>query len=216
MSDDMRGLFFIVKGQYREGATPSFVNKANNETNYLGGYDPCDEDTEEWYMLLDCKTFHCVSCGSKFDKVLKGVYNTIIKYKGVAKKYFKHVSSITSDDYYETHYLGHTPLTPEKRAKKAEGRCPRVSPQMRCLYERIYNEYGDFFSAEIEKMEDLAYSELVEERPYKKSKKLVSKTKPQKGGVVMTKTPEEVKTTPTTLKKVKPRLNKGFKKLVMD
>lgn len=210
----MRGLFFIVKGHYRKGATPSYMNKATNETGYIGGFDPFSEDTDEWYMLMDCKTFHCLCCGSKLDNVLKGVRTNIVRHKGVAKKYFKHVSTITSDDYYETHYLGHAPLTPEQRAKKAEGRCPRVSPPMRCLYERVYEEYGDFFSDEIKKMEDLAYSELAEERPHKKSKKLVSKTKPKNMKVEMTSPKQEViKTTPSKL--VKPKVKTGFKKLSM-
>lgn len=213
MSDDMRGLFFIVKGQYRK-AEPSFINKVTNEKSYIGGYDPYDENTEEWYQLMDCKTFHCLACGSDFNRVLQGVHTAIIKHKGVAKKYFKHVSSITSDDYYETHYLGHAPLTPEQRAKKAEGRCPRVSPVMMELQKHIYEEYGEFFREEIEKMEDLAYSEMEEEKPHKKSKKLVSKTKPKNMKVEMTPPKQEViKTTPSKL--VKPKVKTGFKKLSM-
>lgn len=212
----MRGLFFIVKGQYRKGVAPSYINKATNETGWIGGYDPYSEDTENWYQLMDSKTFHCLACGSDFNRVVKGVYTAIIKHKGQAKRYFKHVSSITSDDYYEVHYLGHKPLTPEQRAKKAEGRCPRVSPAMRELYQHIYDEYGEFFSDEIEKMEDLAYSELSEERPINKSRKLVSKNKP-KGGLVKTETPKvEVIETPATPKKVKPKVKMGIKKLSME
>ena len=216
MSDDMRGIFFIVKGQYRKGVAPSYVNKETNETGYLGGYNPYSEDTEEWYMLLDTKTFHCICCGSDLNKVLKGVHTTILKHKGVAKKYFKHVCGITSDDYYETHYLGRTPLTPEERSAKSEGRCPRVSPVMRCLYKNIYEVYGDCYRDAIEDMEDLAYSELKEERPINKTKKLMAKTK-SKSGLVKTTTPKkEVIETPTTLKKVKPKVKLGIKKLSME
>lgn len=215
MSDDMRGLFFIVKGQYRK-TEPSFINRVTNDKTYIGGYDPYDDDTEEWYQLMDCKTFHCLACGSDFNRVLKGVHTAIIKHKGQAKRYFKQVCSITSDDYYEVHYLGHAPLTPEKRAKKAEGRCPRVSPPMMELYKHIYDEYGEFFREEIEKMEDLAYSELVEERPINKTRKLVSKNKP-KGGLVKTETPKvEVIETPTTPKKVRSKVKMGIKKLSME
>lgn len=214
-SDNMRGLFFIVKGQYRKGVAPSYVNKATNETGWIGGYDPYSDTTEEWYMLMDCKTFHCLACGSDFNRVLKGVYTAIVKHKGVAKKYFKHVCGITSEDYYETHYLGRRPLTHEERVKKAEGKCPRVSPAMRELYQNIYDEYGDFFRDEIERMEDLAYSELEEEKPHKKAKKLVSKTKPKGAKVEMTTPKQEViKTTPSKL--VKPKVKTGFKKLSMQ
>ena len=177
MSEDMRGLFFVVKGQYKKGVEPSFVNKVTGDVSHIGGYDPFRENTSEWYMVLDNKTFNCVACGGKLDKVLKAVYTTIKKYKGVAKKYFKHVCEVTSDDYYEVHYLGKAPLTHDQRVAKAEGRCPRVSPAMRCLYERIFSEYGDYYEDEVREMEDLAYSELVEEKPINKSRKLVSKHK---------------------------------------
>lgn len=220
--DTMKGLFFIVKGQYKKGVKPSFHNKVTNETSYIGGYDPSDDTTSEWYMLMDSKTFHCIACGSDFNKVLKGVYNVITKHKGSAKRYFKHVSSITSDDYYETHYLGKRPLTHDQRVKKAEGRCPRVSPTMMELYKHIYEEFGDYFSEEIEEMEDIAYDELKEEKLHNKSKRLMSKVKPKS---VKTKTPVETpkkkevvkEETPVTLKKVKPvanpRAKLGVKKL---
>lgn len=214
MSDEMRGLFFIAKGHYLKGVAPAFVNKETNETQHIGGFDPYNEKTEEWYMLMDCKTFHCIACGSDLERVLKGVYTSIKKHKGVAKRYFKHVSNTTSDDYYETHYLGKRPLTREELAKKAKGRCPRVSPVMRCLYERIYEEYGDFFSDEIREMEDLAYSELREDKPIHKTKKLVAKTKKNVGGVEITPKKEEVIDTPTP-KKLKSKVKLGVKKLSM-
>ena len=160
MSDSMRGLFFIVKGQYRKSVRPSVVNSVSKDVMWLGGYDPYSSDTEEWYMLMDNKTFTCVSCGSDLDKVLLGLQNTIVRFNGDAKKYFKHLSRTTSDDYYETHYLGHRPLTHEERVKKAEGRCPRVSPVMRCLYEGVYAEYGDFFSDKVSEVEERAYEDI--------------------------------------------------------
>lgn len=208
----MRGLFFIVKGQYRKDVAPSYINKVTNNVGYIGGYDPYSDNTEKWYMLIDCKTFHCISCGSDFNKVLKGVYNTIVKHKGVAKRYFKHISDTTSDDYYETHYLGHRPLTPEQRAKKAEGRCPRVSPTMRSLYEAVYKEYGDYYSEEVQEMEDLAYNDLVEERPYNKSRKLVSKTRKNTNSVMVTPKEDKVIETPTPIK-VRTKVKMGIKKI---
>lgn len=206
----MRGLFFIVKGQHKKGAEPSFVNKATGDVSYVGGYNPYDTNTEEWYMLLDSKTFYCIACGSNFKKVLRGVYNTIKRHKGVAKNYFRHVSKVTSDDYYEVNYLGHRPLTLKETEKKADGRCPKVSAPMRCLYERVYKEYGDFYSEEIEEMEDLAYSELVDEKPFNKSRKLVSKTKK-----LVKSAPKEEKVIDTTTPKrlVKQKVKIGIKKL---
>lgn len=218
MSDDMRGLFFIVKGQYKKGVAPSFVNSVTGDVQHIGGYNPYDDTTSEWFMLMDSKTFHCIACGSDLDKVLRSVYTAIVKHKGDAKRYFKYVSSITSDDYYETHYLGKSPLTHDQRVKKAEGRCPRVSPTMRCLYEHIYAEYGDFFSEEIEKMEDLAYKELSGRKPINKTKKIMAKTK-KVTTKVETKTPTPKVETPevmTPKKLVKPKVRVGVKKLNME
>lgn len=160
---DMKNLFFIVKGKYKKGVIPSFYNYASGDTNYIGGYNPDDPDTEEWYMLMDNKTFFCLACGNDLDKILKVIYNTIKRYNGIARKYFKHLSDITSDDYYEVHYLDHKPLDPEDRAKKAEGKIPRVNMSMRCLYNAIYKQYGNYYSEEIEEMEELAYSEILTE-----------------------------------------------------
>ena len=204
MDDNMRGLFFIVKGQYKKSARPSVVNSVSKDTMWLGGYDPYNADTEEWYMLMDNKTFHCVMCGSDLKKVLQGVYDLIIRYDGVAKKYFKHVSSTTSDDYYETHYLGHQPLTHDQRVKKAEGRCPRVSPVMRCLYESVFKEYGDFYIEEVEEMENKAYNDLKTKETPKKTKKLIGNRKVSNGhkGVTKTETNTKVEGV-TTLKTFK-------------
>ena len=211
MSQDMRSLFFVVKGQYRKGVEPGFVNKASGDVNHIGGYDPFNDTTTEWYMVLDNKTFNCVACGSELDKVLKAVYTNIKKYKGEARKYIKHVCEVTSDDYYEVHYLGKTPLTHEQRVAKAEGRCPRVSPAMKCIYERVFSEYGDYFEEEVQEMEDLAYSELKEElannNVVKRSKKLIPRSKK----VIETPKKEEVITTPR--KVVKPKVKFGVKRV---
>lgn len=186
MIDSMRGLFIIIKGQYTKNLSPEYTNRVTSEVGHVGGFDPDRPTTSEWYMVMDRKCFHCVGCGSDYEKVLRGVKTQILKYKGSAKRYFKHISQVTSDDYYETHYLGHTPLTPEKRAKKAEGRCPRTSPIMRCLYEEIDKFYGDYYRSDIEKMEDEAYSELVDEKPVNRSRKIVQKAKKNLGLVPTT------------------------------
>lgn len=216
----MRGLFFIMKGKYSSKAKPSFTNDVTGNTTYIGGYNPESEDTEEWYMLMDKETFHCVACGGSLKKVLDSVKSVIVRYKGEAKLYFRHVSKVTSDDYYETHYLGHKELTPEQRAKKAQGRCPRVSPPMRFLYSRVLDEYGDFFSEDIEEMEDLAYETLKDNTPVRKSKKLMAKTKVKNNTTEMIKKPtlkkKEEKVLEKPKKLIKPKKKFGFKKLSME
>ena len=213
-SDSMRGLFFIAKGQYSNKSEPHFLNNATGEVSYIGGYNPDNENTVNWYMLMDKITFHCVSCGNDFNKVLEALNGVIIRHKGSAKRYFKHISSITSDDYYETHYLGHKPLTHEQRVKKAEGRCPRVSPMMRCLYSVVYTHYGDYYSDKIEDMENRAYSELErqirESRPFNKTKKRMAKVQIEKP---VLETPKKKEVTPSKIK-AKPKVRLGIKKLV--
>lgn len=200
MSDDMRGLFFIVMGQYRKGVEPSYMNRVSGEVGYIGGYDPRNENTERWYQLMDCKTFTTIACGSDLKKVVRGVYTCIMRYKGVAKRYFKHVSDTSSDDYYEVHYLHHAPLDSDRRAKKAEGRCPRTSPIMQELYKEIYSAYGDYFSDLVQEMEDKAYSELVDEKPVNKSRKILQRARKGLKPVV---TPVKEDTTPPVKRPLK-------------
>ena len=66
MKEDMRGLFFIVKGQYRKDNDPDGV--------CISGYDPNSPNTEEWYQVKDHITFHTFACGSDLNKVAHGVY----------------------------------------------------------------------------------------------------------------------------------------------
>ena len=213
--EDMKDLFFIVKGQYRKGVEPSFINIVTGDMSYVGGYNPESDTTENWYMCLDKVTFHCVGCGSDLKKVAHGVYTQIVKNKGQAKKYFKYVSDTTSDDYYETHYLGRTPLDHDQRVKKAEGRCPRTSPPMRCLYEAIYNRYGHYYNDLVEEMEDLAFSDLEEvlrnSKPINRTRKIMKKTpRVQKVDMETPKTPQMN----TSLKKVN-KVKLGVRKLSM-
>lgn len=194
MTEDMRGLFFLVKGQYRKGIEPVVMNKVSGEPQSVECYDPSRETTENWYMLMDKTTFHCVSCGGDPNKVIHGVYTQIVKHKGSAKNYFKYVCRVTSEDYYEVHYLGHKPLTPEQRSKKAEGRCPRVSPIMQEHYSLIYQYYGDYFEEQIKRLEDEAYEEVrASNSPLARTNKILKKS----GGI---------KKKPTVLKKSTPQV----------
>lgn len=200
-NDTMRGLFFIIKGRHNRNLSPSYVNKVTGETGNLGGYDPYSDTTEEWYQVLDRKSYHSIYCGNDYERAVTAVRRMIVRYKGVAKNYFREVSRLTSDDYYEVHYLGHRELTPEQRAKKQEGRCPRTSPIMMDMYRNIDMLWGDVFAKEVEEQEDLAYNDLIEERPVNKSRKIVQRAKKSLGLTpVKEETPKEVSR--PTLKKV--------------
>ena len=210
MKEDMRGLFYIVKGQYRKDKDPDGVS--------VSGYDPTSPGTPEWYQLKDRICFHTLACGSDLNKVVHGVYTQIKKWK-TAERYFKHVCSVTSDDYYQLHYKGQKPLTPEQRSKRAEGRCPRVSPPMKVLEGKIYECFGDYYSDLVEEMEDLAYTELKGQTPFKKSTKLVKKTKSLVAPEMETPTPPKslVKSTPPTHKVLTPvQKKRSFKKLSLQ
>lgn len=189
MNDTMRGLFFVMKGQYRK-IEPSFTNKVSGDIMHIGGYDPYNEDTEEWYGVYDNQTYHCICCGRDLDRVIKSVYREIKKYKGDARKYFRFVKEVIEENY-------------------------KVSPIMKHMHEKVYEEYGDFFREEVEEMEDLAYKELKEETPLNKTRKLLSKVKPT-GGVVKTETPQKKEVEVSTPKKVKPKVKMGVKKLPME
>lgn len=176
-NDTMRGLFFIIKGRHVPKLPPTYINKVNGEVGYLGGYDPHRECDEDWYFVMDRKCYHSIYGGHDFDKAVKAIYKTIVKFKGVAKNYFREVSRLTSDDYYEVHYLGHSPLTPERRAKKCEGRCPRTSPIMADMYRNIDSLWGNVFEDYVVEQEDLAYRSIEDDKPLNKSRRLVNKAR---------------------------------------
>lgn len=187
MSDDMRGLFFIVKGQYSKGVEPKFINSVSGDDMFIGGYDPESPFTAEWYMLMDKHTYTVVCCGSDINKVVKGVYTLIKKFKGNTKKYLRQIEE--SDT--------------------------KMSKVMVCMYEHIYQQYGDYYRDIVEKQEERAFSELKEDRPVFKNRRLVSKMK-NTGVVEVIETPvKEVFTPPSTPKKVPPKVHLGVKKLKM-
>lgn len=180
----MKDLFFIIKGQYRKGVEPSYVNSVNKDTYYIGGYDPFNPETPEWYMAVDNITFTTISCGGDLKKVLQSVYKVIKKYKGDTKKYLKGVKDSDTKE----------------------------SPIMQEMRRRVYEEFGDYYRDEVKVMADLAYSELKEEKPVFRSKKLMAKAKPNTTVEVETPKKTEVIETPT-LKKVRPKVCLGVKKI---
>lgn len=148
--EDLRGLFFIVKGQYRHHIGPTFYNSASETEQCLGGYNPEDTNTKEWYMLMDNVDYHCICCGADFEEVLRGVYSVIKRYK-------------TKERYLHTI---------RERSVSA-----KVSKPMRCLYKAVYDTYGDYYLEEIKEMEDKAYSSGVFKSPLERSKDTMHKIK---------------------------------------
>ena len=182
--EDLRGVFFIVKGQYRRNCGQSFVNSATGDVNHIGGYDPSGDETVEWYMVLDNITFNCVCSGSDLDRAIKAVCNVIKRYRTKAR------------------YL-----------KDLKGRDPRnnVSKPMRCLYEEIYNTYGDFYSDYIEEQEDLAYGDITFKTPLQRTKDIKKKTTVRKLVTPTVTEKKDAEVTKTLRKKVP--LKRSLKKL---
>lgn len=192
MKEDMRGLFFIIKGQYRRNKGIKFFNEVSGDYNHIGGYDPEDTTNEKWYMLVDRETYTTLSCGSDLNKILKMVNKYITTYK-TKDKYLKMLRSLEVSS--------------------------APSPIHRRLQQEIDSNYGDYFSDLIEEQEDLAYESVHDEMVnplYKKTKKrLVKKTTPNTFGEVVKETPKtpQVETPKNTL--VKPKKKFGIKKLSM-
>lgn len=187
--ESMKGLFYIVKGHYKK-VLPTVVIRG--ETKHIGGYDPYSDNTQEWYRVLDCVTYHCIYSGASLDRALETIKNTVKHFKNSRRKYFKMVCDVTSEDYYETHYLGRPSLTEQQRRKKAEGRCPRVSPVMKEFEEKIRVEYSEFFSRQVEDVEEEALEELRNDTPLKRSQKRFRKI----GKGTPVNTPQETPATP--------------------
>lgn len=171
--ESLKGMFYIVKGQYREVGEKVIID---DESMYLGGYNPEDDRTVNWYRVEDNVVHYSVYCGSSYEEALRAITNAIKGWK-TRRNYFKHVCRTTTEDYYEVHYLHHKPLTPDQREKKREkGICPRISPKMQKLEDEIYKRWGDYYIDDIERAEDEALKLLENLNPQKKLKKIARKT----------------------------------------
>lgn len=157
VSYDMRGLFTIVKGQYRKTA-PAVVFE-DKETRFIGGYDPTREETEEWYQLMDTQNFLTVICCGSLEKVLNGLYNLIVKYDNDRQTYLStHEVLIAYDD---------------ESGKKT--RRSKTNPISTELNRKIYEHYGEYFEDMIKEVEDKAISDLAKKSTT--TKKTIKKTK---------------------------------------
>lgn len=166
VKDSLENMFYIVKGQYCRG----------KDENDLSCYDPEKDTTSEWYRVLDQKTFYCCYCGSSLEKALSCVRKMVLRYHNSAKEYFKHVSSVTNEDYYQVHYLGHQPLNHEQLQRRQEGRCPRVSVAQKVLEKKVLSSYGDYYDDQIQEVIAEVVEDMKGNRLFKKSKKLAKKT----------------------------------------
>ena len=132
MKTDMKGLFVVIKGQYRK-CGEVFFNDVSNERNYLGGYDPESEYTVNWYMLVDTETYTTLASGVNLEKVVSCARKYIKKYK--TRKAF--LQSLSDMEYGNT-----------------------TSPIHRRLMQEVCKKYGSYYQDLIEETVDDEYTIL--------------------------------------------------------
>lgn len=170
-STDFTDTWVIIKGQF-------------NNRKGIDSYDPEDPDTQEWYQALDRHTYHTVSCGPNFDRVIRGLMNNVKGFK-TQEAYYKFLGETTTEDYYRVHFLGMPPYSVrEKEVMAKEGVSCAVSTPMKALYKEVVNTYGDYFYEEVEDAVARAYRELYAStrktaRGSVKKTKLVAKKTPK-------------------------------------
>lgn len=186
MIEDLRDVFVVIKGQYAKRGD-KFFNEVSGDYNYIGGYDPENSSTSEWYMLVDTTTYTTLACGSNLEKVV-----------GCAKKYITKYQTL---DRYQKML----------RSLEYSG---KPSPIHARLMKEVCDTYGGYYRHLITGVEDSAYEQVREEninRSFKKAKKVLGKKRPKTLEVISTPpTPEvfgEVKSM------VKPLKKKGVRKL---
>ena len=155
MTESMKGLFMIVKGQYSK--TEPAVICADKEEHFIGGFDPSREDTSEWYQLMDRVNYDTISCGGSLEQMTNRITRTIVQYNDDRMKYLaEHGATQTYED-------------------EGGNKCRRcvVSPKTRMLMEKVEEYYGDFYDDIIEAAENEAFKELSN-----KPKKILKKSRP--------------------------------------
>lgn len=143
MNEDLRGVFYILKGQYKHHLEPAWTNPVTETTNWCGGFDPSLSTTEEWYMLVDSLTLTCHRASSDLDLVVRGVEYTITKYK--TREHFERVMRSLNFGV--------------------------ASKSTKALDEHLIHLYGHHFTALVKEQEDLAYKHLRENHPALKARK---------------------------------------------
>lgn len=159
--ETLKGLFFIVKGQY-------------HSEDGVESHNPDGPLCSEWYVLMDNVVFNTVACGSSLTKILRSLENTLRKYK-TRKDYFKMLDAFTTEDYYRTTYEGLPPYTELQLKNLRSGRRTRVSQPMKELYREVFNTYGDYYSEEVHEVEEKVYNSTQFQTPLERSKKLQKK-----------------------------------------
>ena len=170
---DMRGLFFIQKGQYSKSGTCVTVKDGGEyEERYVGGYDPNAEGTVSHYCVMDKITFHTVYGGSSLEKALECLEKVIINYGNNPERYFEAVSESTNEDFYYRHFQGLPGFSDATAKKRVEdGRSWKSSIHTKRTGYAVYKLYGRFFEDVVYDTEERAVQK-IEENLHKKRNKM--------------------------------------------
>lgn len=143
MKEDLRNKFIIIKGTFSK--KKPLIN-VGEESFYIGGYDPEEESTKEWYRVIEKTTGNVIHASNSLDKALNSIRREIIRSKDF-NGYLKSVNKFS---------LG-------------EGKL------MSLMNQALIEEYGYYFEEEIEKMEEEAYNFLKDNTNVKKAKRRFKK-----------------------------------------
>ena len=174
MTEDLRGVFYITRGNYRRDKSPRFYNEVTESYQCIGGYNPEDETNEQWYGLYDNLTFTCHCATSDLEKVKESLFNHLVKYK-TRGRFLETMRSLTFG-----------------RAGGGQAR----------LEQEIYDTYGDFFRDTVEEIEDRAYEEIRKSSPVLKARNTKLRRKVSVEMVTPNTTPETTNTPAKTTLKV--------------
>lgn len=205
MKEDMRGLFYVVKGSYKKDNDPDGI--------CVSGYDPTNLNTREWYQVKDCYTHTTLCCGQDLDTVLESISKQIIKWNSL-KKYLKHICTSMRIDYRERCTNAGVLLCAEDIYNRCKNmRCEESGEsKMVNIEKKVYLLFGDHFKNLVTLQEDKAYKVLGDSTPKNKLKSAEKKSK-FKPVIKQDSTPTTITTPPkhSTLKKVTPKLKPSTK-----
>lgn len=176
---DMRGLFFIQKGQYsKSGLCVTVKDGTEYEERWIGGYDPNSSNTKSQYCAIDRITFHSICGCSSLENALECITKCMVTFKNDPKRYFRDVCEHTNEDFYFRHYEGALPISEAALKKRAEeGRCWRASPHTKRNGYAVYKAFGRYFEDEVCDAEDKALSILETQKAERLAKKKNTKCK---------------------------------------
>lgn len=129
-------ILYIVKGQYRKNLPPKFFNEVSETENSIGGFNPNDPATEEWYMVQDNIYHMCHGAGSNLEEALKVVSHIITTYR-----------------------------TPDAFLTAAREYHVNTSRSTCRLMEEVLKTFGNPFRADIERAIQSTYKQVKENHP---------------------------------------------------